>query len=335
MPQELKYQGYAGEHLEESGDELETPETSFDAEGELTTEGYALWSETEGEIQSAMAALHQAKRTLRSARERQKQVKQSRQYFRHGSGGRKNDGPSSREDKITCLRCGKTGHRAANCPAEIPQASSVEMAPFICYAQERSVGEEAWSAQMPASKPSTSDAVAAGKAVIDCGATKSIGSVQALEQLMRLSPMGVSQVDTVDRPIFGFGNSSEDRCISTLHLNVQAGEKPGIMKIHALNRGSGPILLSVATLKALGATIDFGESTMVLKKVDSSKLLALEESQTGHLLLPLVQDILSGAQRTGKPIPSLSSYLAKEAPKDSDQKFKNDVGQFESFSAAE
>ena len=307
-----KYQGYAGEHLEGSDSERDVQETSFDAEAELTAEGYALWSETEGEIQGAMAALDQARRTLRGARERQKQVKQSRQYFRYGSGSRRSEGSSTKDGKIICLRCGKPGHKAAACTAEIPQASAVEMAPFICYAQDSEPVEEAWSAQGSAHRPSTGDAVAAGKAVIDCGATKSLGSAQALEQMMRVSKLGVSQVDTVDRPVFGFGNSSEDRCISTLHLNIRAGGKPGVMKIHALNRGAGPILLSVATLKALNATIDFGEGTMVLKNVDNRKLLTLEETQTGHLLLPLAQDLLAGAQGTSMSIPSLSSYLAQE-----------------------
>ena len=300
-----KYHGYSGEPVDDSGNEGASLETSFNAEVELNEEGLALWSETEGEIQHAMATLHEAKRTLKNAREKQRQVKQSRQYFRHGSGGKREEN----HDKIICLRCGKAGHKAAVCPAPVPQASVAEMAPFICFAQDGTREADAWSLQARHSKPTTCDAVASGKAVIDCGATKSIGSVLALEQLMKLSPHGVSQVDTADRPVFGFGNSSEDRCVSTLHLRVQAGEKPGIMKIHALNRGAGPILLSVATLRALGAALDFGEGTMVLRKVDDRRLLTLEESQTGHLLLPLASDLLSGAEQTARPIPNLTSYL--------------------------
>ena len=86
-----KYQGYTGEPLEASEDELLTPETSFNAETELNEEGLALWSETEDEIQTALAAVEQAKRTLKSARERQKLVKQSRQYFRYSSSSRRSD----------------------------------------------------------------------------------------------------------------------------------------------------------------------------------------------------------------------------------------------------
>ena len=81
------------------------------------------------------------------------------------------------------------------------------------------------------------------------------------------------------------------------------------MKIHALDRGSGPVLLSVATLKSLGAILDFSDGTMVLRKVSDRRLLTLEESSTGHLLLPLTGDLLEGADQTAVPIPSLRSFL--------------------------
>ena len=108
-----KYHGYAGEHLEVSDGEQSAPETAFNAEDELTAEGLALWSETEDEIQSALAAVQQAKRTLKNARERQKLVKQSRQYFRYSSSSRKAD-DRSREEKLTCLRCGRPDTRQHN-----------------------------------------------------------------------------------------------------------------------------------------------------------------------------------------------------------------------------
>ena len=327
-----KYHGYVGDRVGDSEDESPTPETSFNAETELNEEGWALWSETEDEIQTALAALQQTRRTLRDARERQKQVKQNRQYFRQGP--RKSDGSHQREAHITCLKCGKTGHKAINCPQNSQQASAAEMAPFICFAQEESMDEQAWATERAPEKPTTSDAVAAGKAVIDCGATKSIGSARALEQVMKLSKHGIKKVDTQDRPRFGFGNSSEDRCISTLHLNVQAAEQPGIMRIHALNRGSGPVLLSVSTLKALGAMIDFADGTMVLRHVDANKLLTLEESQTGHLLLPLVDDLLSGAEPTQRPIPSLKSYLqVPESQHDAEETKKEGEPGSKSFEA--
>ena len=249
-----------------------------------------------------MAALQTARRTLKGARERQKMVKLSRQYYKvQSSGTRAPD--ARRDDKITCLRCGQQGHRAANCPAPQPQTSakSSEMAPFVCYTDGVGEGMAMQVDPDPLEAPSTADAVAEGKAILDCGATKSLGSVYALEQVMRLSQNGVSQVDTNNRPVFGFGNSSEDKCVSTLHLNLQAG---------ALDKGTAPVLLSVATLKALGAIVAFGESTMVLRQVDPQRLLTLEQSRAGHLLLPLVGDILDKAVPMQDPIPPLSQFVA-------------------------
>ena len=211
---------------------------------------------------------------------------------------------------MTCLRCGKPGHKAAQCPAEAPQsASTAEMAPFICFTQEEVSSEIAWNAQERSRRLTTTEAMETGRAVIDCGATKSLGSVKALETVMRLSQHGVSQVDVRDRPVFGFGNSSEDRCVSTLHLRIQAGEKPGVMKIHALDKGCGPVLMSVPTLKSLGAIIDFSDGTMVLRHVSPDRLVCLEESNTGHLLLPLTGDLLEGSHRTTRSIPPLRSFL--------------------------
>ena len=129
---------------------------------------------------------------------------------------------------------------------------------------------------------------------------------------MRLSNNGVSTVDTSNQPVFGFGNSSEDRCLSTAHLNLKAGGRPGLLKAHALDKGSAPVLLSVSTLRSLGAIIDFEASKMVLRAVDAQKLIALEQSKAGHLLLPLVGDILDNSTQTLRPAPSLNDFVQSE-----------------------
>ncbi|CAE7937875.1 unnamed protein product, partial [Symbiodinium necroappetens] len=63
---------------------------------------------------------------------------------------------------------------------------------------------------------STADAVQQGKAVIDGGATKTLASISAMERIMQLNNMkkgdsGLISVDLSERPVFGFGNGSEDR----------------------------------------------------------------------------------------------------------------------------
>ena len=238
--------GYLGSiEEEESEDEPGNAESQFQAETELTEEGFAAWTEAEAECQQALAAVQHARRTLKVARVRQKMVKLNRQYFRGSSSSRGSDTRS--EEKITCLRCGQTGHRAANCPAPQPKEGNrkAEMAPFVCFTStpdaersqdqglegspcvcftcDPSFEQALQSGQMPEAFMTTSEAVNMGKAIIDCGATKSLGSVYALEKVMQLSSNGINHVDVNDKPVFGFGNSSEDRCVSTLHVNLQAG----------------------------------------------------------------------------------------------------------------
>ena len=78
---------------------------------------------------------------------------------------------------------------------------------------------------------STSEAIAAGLAVVDGGATKTLASVHALEaiqegDLKECQHDRVTHVDPNNRPSFGFGNSSRDTCCSTTTLQVTAESKP-------------------------------------------------------------------------------------------------------------
>ncbi|CAE7557684.1 unnamed protein product, partial [Symbiodinium microadriaticum] len=144
-----KYQSYIGEANDPPDEDYEenqaTTMEELIAEG-LSEEGVALMADAEGQAQEALAALFEARRTLKDARHKQKVVKQNRKYF-HGNGGQaKGSGTGSarpRDDSnLDCLRC---GHRAANCPhkpvgaaAQVDQASSsgsYEQAPFVCVAE--------------------------------------------------------------------------------------------------------------------------------------------------------------------------------------------------------
>jgi hypothetical protein len=151
--------------------------------------------------------------------------------------------------------------------------------------------------------------VAQGKAVIDGGATRTIGSVTALSQVAELNEKkrgvtGVEQVDLNERPVFGFGNSSKNRCVSTASLSVPLGGKCGSMKVHALDQGSAPILLSIHSLRQLGAVIDFENDLAVFRHVDSSRLVPLERSSAGHQVMPLTEDIYQNAVTLKEPMPS-------------------------------
>ena len=141
---------YIGEDDGEwDGENLES-EMGFDVE-ELTAEGQALVSEAEDMAQEALAAIEKGRRTLKDARMKQHQVRMARQYHKlpassstrpsttwssntrsGGAGGTPDD------SRMTCLKCGKVGHRAANCPQpwsrtrmwrRVPPSYVSEMAP--------------------------------------------------------------------------------------------------------------------------------------------------------------------------------------------------------------
>ena len=157
----------------------------------------------------------------------------------------------------------------------------------------------------------TAEAVKKGMAVIDGGATRTLASVPAMEAIMSInhqkhSHNGVSTVDLVDRPVFGFGNGSENQCSSTVHLKIEANASPGSLKVHCLDQGSGPLLLSVESLRKLGAIVDFAEDMICFRSLDAQKIVQVERSTTGHQLLSMTED---KAARVA--VPSLREYLAE------------------------
>ena len=160
----------------------------------------------------------------------------------------------------------------------------------------------------------TREAVEQGKAIIDGGATRTLGSVQAVERVMALNQAtkghtGLHRVDGEDRPTFGFGNSSTNQCLSTAWLQIQAGGKSGQLKIHTLDQGASPILFSIETLRSLGAVVDYENDLVVFRQLDPSKVIKLERSCTGHQLLPLTDDWFQNSFKASEPVPPLKHYI--------------------------
>ena len=211
-----RQQGFFGEleaDEKESEAEAEDPEEGFHAEDELTEEGCALWSAASYEGQQAMAALQTARRTLKGARERQKMVKLSRQYYKVQTSGTKAT-DTRRDERITCLRCGRdieqptvrrhSHRRAPNRPR------------WLLLCATLMAWEKEWLCKwipsllrhllrrMPWRKARQSWIVERQSRWAPC----TLLSSDAAQN-------GISQVDTNNRPVFGFGNSSEDKCVST------------------------------------------------------------------------------------------------------------------------
>ena len=328
--------GYLGETKSDSEDHNEEESgEAWMSRTDLGEEGQAAMEAAEVEAQEALAAITAGKRTLREARFRQHQVKMGRQYFRNGPRGpassssssstRGNDANYNKDANMTCLKCGKVGHRAANCKDGPNKALKVdevheEQAPFVCFGDHGTVGfaslEEAASAFLGTEAMTTAEAVREGYAILDGGATRTLASVHAIECLMQKNQAlhgdaRIHDVDVDNTPTFGFGNSSSDQCVSTVSVGLKADGKDGEITIHALNKGEGPILLSVATLRKLGAVLDFENDLVVFRRLNGKKIIKVGRSATGHQTLSLKDDLYTHAQEATQEVPSLLEFLPK------------------------
>ena len=298
----------------------EWDETALEAEGYTGEEINFMATEREKAME-ALTVIQNAKRTLKEARSRQHAVKMSRQFYSVKSGGTGQSSGSmwkqlrKPDDSIKCFRCGGP-HRIADCKepprSKPPQSANVsEDATFVFLAETENMALAA-AIQGPTKLLSTKEVMAQGKAIVDGGATRTIGSVEALSRVMELNEQargktGVTAVDMEDRPVFGFGNSSRDQCASTASLEVPLDGKYGTMKVHALDKGTAPVLLSIQSLRKLGAIIDFSSDMAVFRAVDPSKVVKLECTTAGHQVTPLTEDVFRNAHQLKQPMQSFSN----------------------------
>ena len=204
---------------EDTGCYGEVEPEDLEAEGFSAEEIHAMMMEEEA-AQRAMAAMMEAKKTLRDARARQHAVRMSRQFFpprpqMSGGGSREGAGGmwkqlSRPKTTVQCFRCGGP-HKVAECkekPKTEQSQVATESAPLVFASEHVDVSKNVSPSQqsvqslslhttdpnsdlMERCLLSTSEVVAQGKAVIDGGATRTIGSVTALSQVAELNEKSV------------------------------------------------------------------------------------------------------------------------------------------------
>ena len=82
----------------------------------------------------------------------------------------------------------------------------------------------------------------------------------------------------------------------------------GSLKVHALDQGEAPVLLSAQSLRRLSAMIDYEHDVAVFRNVDPCRVVSLERSAAGHQLMPLTDDVYAQAKQLSKPFPALSNF---------------------------
>ena len=134
-----------------------------------------------------------------------------------------------------------------------------------------------------------------GKAVLDCGATDSLGSINAVESLAKINvkKTGLSKmrVNLGDRPTYTFGNGDSQRVAGRATFEVSACGDCGTIDFHGLDAKGVPLLLGAKAMKEMGAIIDFDSGKAVFAKLCPDRVVQLEASSSGHWLLDLSEDL--------------------------------------------
>eukprot|EP00439_Symbiodinium_sp_Y106_P061006 s2874_g9.t1 len=134
-------------------------------------------------------------------------------------------------------------------------------------------------------------------AVIDSGATETVGSLPAIDDLLavRYETYGRAEEFRVsDAPPrrFRFGNGALGFSVSHLLLPQDLGQSRIDLGIFALDVERVPILIGVRTLRSLSTVIDFQHDVAVFSALDPTVGVPLRRSRSGHLLLNLGQNWL-------------------------------------------
>lgn len=233
-----------------------------------------------------------------------------------GSGSQKGPGSSG---YTGCFICGDKGHSYSNCPkrGQGSNPSSAKPANVVCFLEtvEKSSPQDVFmlepsssqhSVQQPSVPPedlqrmilaatgSSQDPHRLGYAVLDTGATETVGSLQAVEHIMqrRMMKFGEEQVgvDVKRRKRFRFGNAEERSAESYLLLPQIVNGIKTSLGVYTLDVPGVPILLGIRTMEKLGAVISVADQTIEFTKLFPGTKIPLIRGQNKHLLLDLCSD---------------------------------------------
>ena len=133
-----------------------------------------------------------------------------------------------------------------------------------------------------------------------------MGSIQAVEKIRELAwqKRGQDAVEVLNgqAPSFRFGNNGKVTCASATRVAVPLDGVTGGMDVAVHEVPGQPVLLSIKSLRALGAVIDYERDEMLLKHVRSRKVVS-----SGHHLFPTTDDIYKNARLRSSDFVSLLS----------------------------
>ena len=96
--------------------------------------------------------------------------------------------------------------------------------------------------------------------------------------------------------------------MSTALVKLPSRHVDSTMRVHVHDIPGQPVLLSVKSLRALGAVIDFSNDQAVFRSLDPAAVVTLQTTESGHQLFPLTRDVLEGATPLRRPFESFEHH---------------------------
>lgn len=198
-------------------------------------------------------------------------------------------------DNHQCYNCFQYGHLSRDCPYAQQEEDGSYWNHGWYDAGWSYVNFDIWNNQGEKKNPQHMKRLLheiRGEAVLDCGATRCVAGVDALDDLQtELMKEGTSiRINSEERHRVRFGDNKTLTTTGTVYVPWRHGGVDVEIAIGVLPNSPMPILLSKNVLKDMEMVTDFGKNQITTPQLrDEGRYLKVCESCTGHMLMPMTK----------------------------------------------